>query len=226
MLSMVLALSGSAVGRSYLSQQFGLIKDLFTLLHTGSDRVQRQVTSLIRRILPEITPETFSDVLHVSKIPPTDFYILSQNNDKFNMNSLGILDIFLAVIAKSLHIQVKIKSKSNNNKYPTMAQLRDYIGININVEDLLKNSFKDDDDLKLGNYDGGASSAGGGSTSSAPVERKRGYTEFEIKSKIKKAAGESDNRWFLGGTISAKQSENIINLIKDMANVRLKSLHL
>lgn len=57
MLSMVLALSGSAVGRSYLSNQHGLLKDLLTLLHTGSDRVQRQVTALLRRILPEISPE-------------------------------------------------------------------------------------------------------------------------------------------------------------------------
>jgi hypothetical protein len=35
MLSLVLALSGSSVGRSYLASQFGLIVDLLTLLHTG-----------------------------------------------------------------------------------------------------------------------------------------------------------------------------------------------
>lgn len=43
MLSMVLALSGSAVGRSYLAHQHGLLSDLLTLLHTASARVQRQV---------------------------------------------------------------------------------------------------------------------------------------------------------------------------------------
>lgn len=43
MLSMVLALSGSSVGRTYLAQQAGLLRDLFSLLHTGSARVQRQV---------------------------------------------------------------------------------------------------------------------------------------------------------------------------------------
>lgn len=43
MLSMVLALSGSSVGRNYLSHQTGLLKDLLSLLHTGSARVQRQV---------------------------------------------------------------------------------------------------------------------------------------------------------------------------------------
>lgn len=44
MLSMVLALSGSSVGRAYLSQQGGLLGDLLSLLHTGSARVQRQVS--------------------------------------------------------------------------------------------------------------------------------------------------------------------------------------
>lgn len=43
MLSMVLALSGSSVGQYYLSHQYGLLKDLLSLLHTGSARVQRQV---------------------------------------------------------------------------------------------------------------------------------------------------------------------------------------
>ena len=40
---MVLALSGSAVGRTYLAQQHELIQDLLSLLHTASPRVQRQV---------------------------------------------------------------------------------------------------------------------------------------------------------------------------------------
>ena len=43
LLSMVSALSGSGVGREYLAQQYGLLKDLFSLLHTASPRVQRQV---------------------------------------------------------------------------------------------------------------------------------------------------------------------------------------
>lgn len=44
MLSMVLALSGSSVGRSYLAHQHSLLIDLLSLLHTGSARVQRQVS--------------------------------------------------------------------------------------------------------------------------------------------------------------------------------------
>lgn len=47
MLSMVLALSGSSVGQYYLSHQYGLLKDLLSLLHTGSARVQRQVCTLL-----------------------------------------------------------------------------------------------------------------------------------------------------------------------------------
>lgn len=43
MLSMVLALSGSSVGRLYLAHQHALLTDLLSLLHTGSARVQRQV---------------------------------------------------------------------------------------------------------------------------------------------------------------------------------------
>jgi E3 ubiquitin-protein ligase MYCBP2 len=43
LLSMVEALSGSPVGRSYLAQQYSLIQDLFSLLHTASPRIQRQV---------------------------------------------------------------------------------------------------------------------------------------------------------------------------------------
>lgn len=53
LLSMVLALSGSNVGRQYLAQQLTLLQDLFSLLHTASPRVQRQVCMhvLYRNIL-------------------------------------------------------------------------------------------------------------------------------------------------------------------------------
>lgn len=46
LLSMVEALSGSPVGRRYLVQQYSLIQDLFSLLHTASPRIQRQVNIL------------------------------------------------------------------------------------------------------------------------------------------------------------------------------------
>lgn len=150
MLSMVLALSGSSVGQYYLSHQSGLLKDLLSLLHTGSARVQRQVcssyycyificvdheilfiaisfsifqvTSLLRRILPEIKPETLANVINVEQLPPTDFSIVAAANSSFthvpdfDEHSAGILDVFLSCIAKALTVQVKVKGKENNGK--------------------------------------------------------------------------------------------------------------
>ena len=122
MLSMVLALSGSSVGRNYLSHQCGLLKDLLSLLHTGSARVQRQVTSLLRRILPEIKPEMFASVVGVERLPPSDFSIVSvannghTHNTEFDEHCSGILDVFLSCIAKALTVQVKVKGKENNGK--------------------------------------------------------------------------------------------------------------
>uniref|UniRef100_A0A1B0CBG1 RCR-type E3 ubiquitin transferase n=2 Tax=Lutzomyia longipalpis TaxID=7200 RepID=A0A1B0CBG1_LUTLO len=137
MLSMVLALSGSTVGRSYLSHQYGLLKDLLTLLHTGSDRVQRQVTALLRRMLPEISPDSLGDLLGITKMPPTDFSIVNQSGGDFDMKRLGIIDIFLAVVAKSLQLQVKIKSTTVTNgapgagKNPPVVKLSHCIDFNI-----------------------------------------------------------------------------------------------
>ncbi|KAJ8937061.1 hypothetical protein NQ314_012055 [Rhamnusium bicolor] len=120
---MVLALSGSSVGRAYLSHQCGFLGDLLTLLHTGSARVQRQVTSLLRRMLPEITPETFAKVVGVKNLPAKDFSIVSvvnkaSNSGRFDVNQLGILDVFLSVVAKALTLQVKVRSKSTSGGFP------------------------------------------------------------------------------------------------------------
>jgi E3 ubiquitin-protein ligase MYCBP2 len=108
MLSMVLALSGSTVGRQYLALQNELLLDLFSLLHTGSARVQRQVISLLRRVLPEIKPIVFASMLGISSLPPRDI-IASNEKEDFDIHSVGILDVFLACIAKSLTVQTKVK---------------------------------------------------------------------------------------------------------------------
>ncbi|KAG5884570.1 hypothetical protein JTB14_006595 [Gonioctena quinquepunctata] len=123
MLSMVLALSGSSVGRAYLSHQCGLLGDILILLHTGSARVQRQVTSLLRRMLPEITPQAFAKVVGVKKLPARDFSIVSVANKdaasgNFDVNQLGVLDVFLSVIAKALTLQVKVRGKSGSGSTP------------------------------------------------------------------------------------------------------------
>ncbi|GFY47108.1 hypothetical protein TNIN_284731 [Trichonephila inaurata madagascariensis] len=122
MLSMVLALSGSSVGRCYLAQQAGLLRDLFSLLHTGSARVQRQVTSLLRRVLPEVSPPTLASILGVSSLPPSDFSIITESNkdnkpeeSSFDIHKTGILDVFLSCIAKALNVQTKVKGSSSTN---------------------------------------------------------------------------------------------------------------
>ena len=62
MLSMLLSLSGSTVGRRHLSGQRRLVSDLLCLLHAGSARCQRQVVSLLRRVLPEVTPAALAEL--------------------------------------------------------------------------------------------------------------------------------------------------------------------
>lgn len=204
MLSMVLALSGSAVGRSYLSNQHGLLNDLLTLLHTGSDRVQRQVTALLRRILPEISPEQFAELLNVYSLPPNDFNISNQSTDEFDMNRLGLLDIFLAVIAKSLQLQVKIKStnlaSSASNKQPFSLQLCNCIDFGIS-------NLQAQDRDPLGKV--------GKANLSFDMT---GKSDFEFIPK-KFDSQNLNQRWFLRGNIHIKQAENIITLIRDMANV-------
>lgn len=211
MLSMVLALSGSAVGRSYLSNQHGLLKDLLTLLHTGSDRVQRQVTSLLRRILPEVSPDQVAELLGVQHMPPNDFSIVSQNSEPFDMNRLGILDIFLAIIAKSLQLQVKIKSNNAapSNKQPISLQLCNCI--DFKVAEMHAN--KRDPGQAVGEV---ASTSYNDFDGDEDFEYVHGHRKMDTKN--------LNQRWFLKGTINIKQAENIIGLIRDMANVSFRSV--
>jgi E3 ubiquitin-protein ligase MYCBP2 len=112
MLSMVLALSGSSVGRRYLSQQSDLLLDLFSLLHTaGSARVQRQVISLLRRVLPEIKPFVLANLLGVKRLPVGVITENRDNNNRstFDVQDMGILDVLLSVVAKALTVQTKIR---------------------------------------------------------------------------------------------------------------------
>lgn len=218
MLSMVLALSGSSVGRSYLSNQHGLLKDLLTLLHTGSDRVQRQVTALLRRILPEISPDQFAELLNVHSMPPSDFSISNQNSEDFDMNRLGILDIFLAIIAKSLQLQVKIKSTNSSNlmanKQPISLQLCNCIDFGISN---LKVHRKGTLMKNIRQYTIETNSEG---SSSRDFDNVIG-ADFECIPK-KSESRNLNQRWFLKGTMNIKQAENIINLIRDMANVSFR----
>ena len=121
MMSLVLALSGSAVGRTHLASQYGFIKDLLALLHTASGRIQRQVIALLRRILPEVRPQTFASLLGISELPPKDFGILARSTASEAIPDIGILDVFLSCISKALTLQVK--SKLNKDSGPSKTHL-------------------------------------------------------------------------------------------------------
>lgn len=115
LVSMVSALSGSGVGRAYLAQQYGLLQDLFSLLHTASPRVQRQVVSVLRRVLPDVKPQTLANILSVPCLPPVEYSIVSlasreEGERGFDPQKPCILDVFLACIAKALTVQMKVKA--------------------------------------------------------------------------------------------------------------------
>jgi RCR-type E3 ubiquitin transferase len=205
MLSMVSALSGSSVGRSYLSHQIELIKDLLTLLHTGSERVQRQVTLLLRRILPEISPDTLCNILEIQHQPEKTTSTLLQNPQQANPSKVGILDILLSIIAKSLQIQVKFKNGSNplSNKNLNV-KLCDYILPHslqsTSVTQTIAPAYQHQ--ISSGT-DGGRSLVSNSSRECESLEKSVVSTKHD-----------APNRWFLCGTASTKLAESIISLIK------------
>ncbi|KAG0697765.1 E3 ubiquitin-protein ligase MYCBP2 [Chionoecetes opilio] len=126
MLSMVLALSGSAVGRAHLAQQDHLLRHLLSLLHTGSARVQRQVVALFRRMLADVPPQSLALILGVEELPAHDYASLhaaAQDPDAtFDPQKQGILDVFLAVIAKALTVQLKTKGSEGGKMVVTQGK--------------------------------------------------------------------------------------------------------
>ena len=114
LLSMVLALSGSEVGRAYIAEQYSLLTNLLALLHTGTPRVQRQVVSVLRRILSLVSPHRLAHTLGIASLPKPGFSAVTEATDASGtQNNLeknpGILDVLLAVVAKALSVQVKSK---------------------------------------------------------------------------------------------------------------------
>ncbi|CAG4984339.1 unnamed protein product, partial [Parnassius apollo] len=94
MLSLLLALSGSAVGRAHLAQSIELLTNLLSLLHTGSERVQRQVISLLRRMITEISPQRVSMAINLG----VDLEA-----------RVSFLDHIVCYLAKAITVQVKVK---------------------------------------------------------------------------------------------------------------------
>ena len=84
LLSMVLALSGSSVGRAYLAQQYPLLQDLFSLLHTGTPRVQRQVSKhcTLSFITKKIADPTCAVCINIEKNKQNKIFCLFANELK------------------------------------------------------------------------------------------------------------------------------------------------
>jgi len=192
MLSLVLALSGSSLGRSHLATQYGLIQDLMTLLHTGTARIQRQVIALLRRVLPHVLPEKLAGLLGISSLPPKDFGILaaayrssSEGAEflSFDMHKQGILDVFLSCIAKSLTLQVKVKGQQ-------------------------------------GQAGGGVASASAAAAKN-PVSTVTLASSIQQQSGSSEASSSVGSRWWMRGTLPKKISEEIISLLKDMTEGKL-----
>lgn len=61
-----------------------------------------------------MSPSTLGNVLGVEKLPPSDFSIAAsaaKQDATFDPYKIGILDVFLSVVAKVLNVQVKVKGR-------------------------------------------------------------------------------------------------------------------
>ncbi|CAK1554738.1 unnamed protein product [Leptosia nina] len=104
MLSLLLALSGSVAGRSHLAQRTELLTDLLALLHTGSERVQRQVISLLRRMISEIPPQKMLAALNYAVDLGARYESI-----------VTLLDHLVCYVGKAVTIQVKVKGASGSS---------------------------------------------------------------------------------------------------------------
>lgn len=108
-----------------------------------------QVTSLLRRVLPEVSPPTLASILNVQSLPPSDFSIISESNkdnkleeNSFDIHNTGILDVFLACIGKALTVQTKVKgSSSSNSKGVNTVTLATSIHPRYSILNILNSSF-------------------------------------------------------------------------------------
>lgn len=71
-----------------------------------------KVTSLLRRVLPEVTPVRLASIIGVKALPPADISDIIHSTEKGDWNKFGILDMFLGCIAKSLTVQLKAKGSA------------------------------------------------------------------------------------------------------------------
>ncbi|CAG9781999.1 unnamed protein product [Diatraea saccharalis] len=96
MLSLLLALSGSAVGCAHLAQRTELLADLLALLHTGSERV----ISLLRRMISEIKPQKA---------------LIAINYGNNLSTRITLLDHLVSYLGKAITVQVKVKGAGSSS---------------------------------------------------------------------------------------------------------------
>lgn len=75
------------------------------------------MTALLRRVLPEVSPQTLASILEVNVLPPRDYSIIASGDQQqiqpdFDPSQPAILDVFLACIAKALTLQTKVKGQA------------------------------------------------------------------------------------------------------------------
>lgn len=110
LISMLLALSSSMVGRAYLSQQHNLIRDLLLLFHGFSGRVQKQILKLLKRVFYLLPPKAFAEIIQIKELPPDDFTSLLAFESLLSQTP-KLLDCLLSIIAKSLKVQYRVKGQ-------------------------------------------------------------------------------------------------------------------
>lgn len=79
-----------------------------------------QVTLLLRRVLPEVSPAALASLMG-ARLPAAGFSVASPPSESYKV---GLLDNFLAVVAKSLTLQVKLKG-TNGSKVVNSLRLQD-----------------------------------------------------------------------------------------------------
>lgn len=78
-----------------------------------------QVISVLRRVLPDVKPQTLANILSVTALPPAEYSIVSlasrnEGDMTFDPNKPCILDVLLSCISKALTVQIKVKTSGLN----------------------------------------------------------------------------------------------------------------
>lgn len=65
--------------------------------------------------MPYIKPREFATMTNVTVLPPLGYSAIAEAvNSAATINQLGLLDCLLAIIAKALSVQVKVKGRGSN----------------------------------------------------------------------------------------------------------------